>query len=144
MCKTIIFLIVILNIASFCYTQEAIIPSDLVVQNLTEQVTPTSEIVKLNYSQSYTKGRYDATTMHSSSGYFLGGVGAGLVLGLIGTAIIGFSAGGSQPDIIPENVDPNGYQAGYFKEAKSKNQESAWGGGLLGTVIVVAAVLALN
>src|SRR5687768_8945624 len=42
---------------------------------------------------SRSEGRNDATDQHGSAGWFLGGVGAGVALGLIGTgAIVGGSA----------------------------------------------------
>jgi len=142
--KKHVLLFAIIAMALFCFAQESAMPSYLLAQNGTEESVEIPKVTKLSYNQSYTKGFNDATMMHSSSGYMLGGVASGLLLGLIGTVIIGVAAGGSTPSYIPEEVDPSGYQAGYFKKAKSKNQGAAWGGGLLGTAIVVGLVLAAN
>lgn len=150
--KTSIILIVFITMASFCFavdypSEPDLIPPYLIAQNTTTENYGRSsplQPVRLSYNDSVRAGRQDAEEMHSSAGYFLGGVGAGLLLGLIGTVIIGVSAGGSQPDFIPENVDSRGYLSGYYKKAKSKNQGAAWGGGLLGTAVWVGIVIAAN
>jgi len=99
-------------------------------------------VQKLDYSSSYNNGYQDAATMHSTSGWMLGGVGSGLLLGLIGTGIIALAASGSEPGYIPENVDPMGYRAGYLKKSKSRNSGAAAVGGLIGTGVIVLLVLA--
>ena len=91
-------------------------------------------------------GRTDANTRHGSVGWFLGGVGAGVGLGLIGTGIItGASALGSpQPRQVPADVDENCYREGYRGRAKGKNVKSAFLGGLVGTGAWLAIYLANN
>lgn len=136
-----------------CFAQNSIecvgeIPSFMIAQNdgdyeeYEEHVVPTKKVKKLTYSSSYNRGIRDAESRHSTTGYFLGGVGSGIMLGLIGTAIIGIAAGGTSPDYIPNNVNQEGYISGYRKKAKSKNTLSAVGGGLLGTAVIVIAVVA--
>jgi len=89
------------------------------------------------------QGENAAATQHSSAGWFLGGVGSGVLLGLIGTGIItGASAlSNPQPKLIPENVDQQCYINGYSKKGKSKNIWGAFGGGLVGTAAFVTVIL---
>ena len=88
--------------------------------------------------------RIDAGSRHSSAGWFLGGVGSGVLLGLIGTGIITVTAAMSnpQPRLLPADVDGSCYINGYAKKAKSKNTWSALGGGLVGTAVFVLVYLA--
>ena len=91
-------------------------------------------------------GRTDANSRHGTVGWFLGGVGAGVGLGLIGTGIItGASALGSpQPRQVPGDVNENCYREGYRGRAKGKNVKSALLGGLVGTSAWLAIYLANN
>ena len=93
--------------------------------------------------KSKVQGENAAATQHSSTGWFLGGVGSGVLLGLIGTGIItGASAlSNPQPKLIPENVDQQCYINGYSKKGKSKNIWVSLGGGLVGTAAFVTVVL---
>ena len=86
---------------------------------------------------------------NTASGWsFTGGFGAGLVLGVVGTAVAYF---GQRPDPIPlqeiHRIAPKGqdFLAGYTnafeKSSKEKDQRAALGGGLLGTIVVVTIVL---
>jgi len=81
-----------------------------------------------------------------TGGWFAGGVGSGLVLGLIGTAVItiaahntGNNVPASQQSILA-NRPPDISQAfsqGYREKLKSKKRTSALTGGLLGTAVFV-------
>lgn len=97
------------------------------------------------YFQGLMDGKMAAQTGYSAGGWFLGGVGMGLLLGLIGTLIIGVaSTGGVEPPasrmmmIQDESKDYQvGFLEGYSKKAKGKKFGSALGGGLLGTLVWV-------
>jgi hypothetical protein len=81
-------------------------------------------------------------------GSFLGGLGGGLLLGLIGT---GIAWAAQSPSDLPVShaieAQPyggdyvTGLQSGYAAKTKSRKQGAAIGGGLLGTTIFVFAVL---
>ena len=94
------------------------------------------------------EGENAASTQHSSAGWFLGGVGSGVLLGLIGTGVVTAAAAMThpQPKLIPDNIkNQNCYINGYSKKGKSKNTLSALCGGLVGTaVFVVIYVSAQN
>jgi hypothetical protein len=85
------------------------------------------------------QGSMDASAQHSTSGWFLGGVGSGVLLGLIGTGVITGAAALSnpKPEFPPAGFDQNCYMHGYSKKAKSKNTISALVGGLTGTAVFV-------
>ena len=82
-------------------------------------------------------GRDDGESGHGTAGWFLGGVGAGIGLGLIGTGVItGASAlAGPQPQDIPSDMQESCYREGYRGKAKSKNVVSALLGGVTGTAV---------
>lgn len=102
-----------------------------------------------SFADGLLEGEMAASSSYSSSGWFLGGVGSGILLGLIGTLIIGLSAtsGDVKPDPIsyqmiqdyPEDYKM-GYLQGYDNKGESKRITAAVGGGLLGTLIFVALV----
>ncbi len=107
--------------------------------NETEDILPQ----RIDFGDSYIKGRNDAESMHTTGGWFAGGIASGLILGLIGTGIIGLAATGSDPIYIPENCDPHAYHIGYKAQSKTMNRNTALGGGLLGTAIAVVIVLSV-
>jgi hypothetical protein len=85
-----------------------------------------------------------------TGGWFAGGFGSGLLLGLIGTAVIYVSAGNSDISLPAERrlliatQSPEYQQAfevGYGEKVKSKRKGSALGGGLLGTATIVLVIL---
>lgn len=81
------------------------------------------------YYQGLMEGKVAAETGYSSGGWFLGGVGMGLLLGLIGTVIIGVASTGSvEPStarmmMIQEKPSDfqKGFLEGFSRKAKSKN-----------------------
>ena len=83
------------------------------------------------------KGRLDAASTHGTSGWFLGGVASGLVLGLIGAGIITGAAalGNPQPKQVPANMQTDCYREGFSSKAKNKNTISALLGGAVGAVV---------
>jgi hypothetical protein len=105
----------------------------------------SSEAVRGDCAASLTKGQQDASARHSSTGWMLGGLGSGILLGLIGTAITTGIAATSDPYpnplMIPGAIDTTCYMMGYHNKGKSKNTWSAFGGGLLGTGIFVMGYL---
>jgi hypothetical protein len=85
------------------------------------------------------EGEADAAAQHSSTGWFLGGVGSGLLLGLIGTGVITGAAAMThpKPEFPASGFNEKCYFHGYSSKAKKKNVWSALGGGLAGTAIFV-------
>jgi hypothetical protein len=100
---------------------------------------------KATCDSSTAAGREDASR-HGIAGWFIGGVGAGVALGLIGTgAIVGGSALTSpQPRQVPAGMDEACYRDGYRGRSKNKNILSALLGGLTGTAAWLVIVLANN
>ena len=85
-----------------------------------------------------------------TGGWFAGGVGSGVVLGLIGTAVITVAANNSSNNVPASQLSilatkrPDYSQAfarGYREKLKSKKRTSALTGGLLGTAAFVAIYL---
>ena len=91
-------------------------------------------------SLSRERGRADASDRHSALGWFVGGVGAGVGAGFIGTGVITAvpAFGSPQPKEIPANLEEGCYRDGYKSKAKSKNIVSALLGGAVGTAAFVA------
>lgn len=88
----------------------------------------------MNYNDSLIKGRLDAEKDHRSVVYFWYGVGAGALLPYLGIVISGLAADGSEPKIIPANVDESGYISGYHKKTKGYNRRAALIGSIMGTI----------
>lgn len=92
-------------------------------------------------------GGRELAASEGTGGWFAGGVGSGLVLGLIGTAIITVAANNSGNDVpasqqsILATKPPDYSEAfarGYREKLKSKKRTSALTGGLLGTAAFLA------
>lgn len=98
---------------------------------------------QMSCSESKTKGSNNANQEHSSVGWWLGGMGSGVMLGLIGTGLIwGIShASSPQPSTLPSNINADCYKDGYKREAKGSNKVGAGIGGLLGTAIFLLLVI---
>ena len=96
----------------------------------------------MDCERSRIEGENQARNAHSTSGWFLGGVGSGILLGLIGTGVITAASAMSkpQPKQIPSHVDSVCYVNGFTKEATTRNIRSAVGGGLVGTVVIVTII----
>ena len=95
--KHLFIIVLLVSAVALSFGQEASISEYMLALETTsgEEVEP--EVLRLAYNPSFTKGKADAELLHPSSGYFLGGVASGLLFGLIGTAVIGFAAGGDTP-----------------------------------------------
>lgn len=72
-----------------------------------------------------------------------GGFVSGVLLGLIGTAIIYAVASSTSVDVdrYPEGAEQSCYRDGYTAKAKSENSNDALIGGLLGTAVLVVLVV---
>jgi hypothetical protein len=141
--KHLYVVILLVSAIALSFAQEASIPEYMLAIETASDEEVEPDVTRLAYNPSFTKGKADAELLHPSSGYFLGGVASGLLFGLLGTAVIGFAAGGDTPDYIPDDVDTKGYMDGYFKKAKSKNRSAAWMGGLIGTAIRTGAFVVI-
>ena len=93
-----------------------------------------------------TRGREAASTTHNGSGWMIGGLASGVLLGLIGTAITYAIASSSTPEArsIPEGVEATCYRDGYVSRAKSMNTTNALTGGLIGTAVLVLIVISAS
>ena len=114
-----------------------IISTLLVLTLITSSVNAGELFAKSTCEDSKDKGRMSASQEHSSVGWWLGGIGSGVMLGLIGTgAIWGIShASSPQPSTIPSNIRNDCYKDGYKREAKGSNKVGAGVGGLIGTAL---------
>lgn len=93
-----------------------------------------------------TRGREAANNLHSGTGWMVGGIVSGVLLGLIGTGIVTAVASGSatQPSFVPEGVEAVCYREGYVSRARSRNTTSALAGGLIGTATLLILVVAAS
>ena len=89
--------------------------------------------------ESIINGGIDAGFKPRRIGWFAGGLGSGLTLGLIGTGAITFIASRTKPEpkTHPDEniVDIECYLYGYQEKARKKNIRLAIIGGLIGTAI---------
>ncbi len=99
---------------------------------------------KLSCEESMEKGAEAAEVEHRPGLWFGIGVAAGVEGVFIGTIIVAAIASSitPHPAYIPnENIlDENCYIRGYSEVAKRKNTRNAVGGGILGTVAIVATI----
>lgn len=93
-----------------------------------------------------TRGRQAANTLHSGSGWMIGGVASGVLLGLIGTGVITAIAASSSASTnhVPDGAEPACYREGYAGRARSVNTTSALTGGLIGTLALVIIVVSAS
>ncbi len=136
--KVFIVITIILSMCSLGFSEtlatiQSDVPSDAPLKSKTK-----------SYEDSFERGYEVARAKHSSGGWFLGGVGSGFLLGLLGTTIITIAADGESPNKVPKKYDEEGYTLGYYKKSKSKNKWSAFGGGLLGTALVVVLLSSME
>ncbi|MFP4681954.1 MAG: hypothetical protein ACLFQB_15890 [Chitinispirillaceae bacterium] len=90
-----------------------------------------------------TQGRMQAELNHSSSDWFWGGMGIGMLTFCMGGPfVIGAAANTNiHPDSIPGNTNSECFIEGYRKEVRKQNVESAAEGVKVGLGISVAVVL---
>jgi hypothetical protein len=99
--------------------------------------------------ESQFKGQQDAQSAHDSSGWFIGGLGAGFLFSLLGTGVTALVANSSfpMPQMLPseKDFDIPCYANGYQMQARAKDVGSVWTGGLIGSgvglVIVVGVIV---
>ena len=110
-------------------------------------VVPFALAEPMDCNESRAQGELDASMQHKTGGWFFGGVGSGMLLGLIGTGIITLAAGGSNPNpvIYPDedDVSVTCYVTGYQDKARKKSMWAAAGGGLVGTAVAVLVVVSI-
>ncbi len=101
-------------------------------------------------AESQFKGQQDAQAGHDSSGWFMGGMGAGLLFSLLGTGVTALVANSStpMPQMLPDknDFDLSCYASGYQIQARSKDVSSVWTGGLIGSgvgLVIIVGALAL-
>ena len=92
------------------------------------------------------RGRSDGSKT-STGGAFGIGVASGLLLGLIGTGIAYFAQGEPSPTAAQSAAIADAscrlaYEDAYGKEGKKKKRSSALTGGLIGTAVIVVAIVA--
>ena len=129
--KIIAFLVLIAYIPSFAFGMPVLlVPEDKVQSDST-------------CLSSQLRGRVDASKMHRSGNWFVGGFFSGVLLGLIGTGLTTAiaAASGPTPESVPEDegIDMVCYVNGYEKKGRNKNILHTALGGLLGTAIFVTA-----
>src|SRR5262245_10694355 len=83
--------------------------------------SPLSRLFSDTCEDDRLRGREAASGTHSGSGWMLGGLASGLVLGLIGTGIMYAVASSSSSEVerVPDGVDASCFRAGYTAKAKS-------------------------
>jgi hypothetical protein len=106
--------------------------------------TPLLRYLSLDCDVDRMRGREAAGLNHASSSWMIGGVLSGVLLGLIGTAVVYAVASSSAVEVqsIPEGVEAACYRDGYVSRARAKNSSDALVGGLLGTAVLVLLVVA--
>jgi hypothetical protein len=107
---------------------------------------PLARVPTVDCELDRTLGRQAASALHSGSGWMIGGVASGVLLGLIGTGIITAVAASSSASTnhVPANVEPLCYRDGYASRAKSMNTTSALTGGLIGTLALVVILISAS
>lgn len=119
------------------------------IDNAANRVAPPTNADASSVSLAITEG-HELAGAEGTSGWFIGGVGSGLVLGLIGTAIITVTAHNSSSDIPASRqsllaMKPPEYSQAfaraYRERVKSRKRNSALGGGLVGTAAFLVIYL---
>ena len=108
--------------------------------------TPLLRHLTVDCDLDRTRGREAASASHNGSGWMIGGLASGVLLGLIGTAISYAIASSSSPEVghVPEGVEAACYRDGYVSRAKSMNTTNALTGGLIGTAVLVLIVISAS
>ena len=103
-------------------------------------------------TERFLQGRVDGrlfAEQASTSGRFVGGLGAGMLLGLIGTGIayaVADNDGITTPDeALLRGAGDQGYltgfEEGYAQRLRARRKSAALGGGLLGTGVIVLIIV---
>lgn len=131
-----LLLIIVYPATSFAFFQ---LPAASMPLALTPPAEAAPDSAAEDCIASRAHGHRDADNMHSSKKWFFGGFCSGVILGLIGTAIITVGARTTNPfpKDVPANVNEACYVNGYEAKGKSKNAWSAFDGGLIGTAILI-------
>jgi len=113
-----------------------VLPVALIAQQ--EESVP----MKLDYNKGYAQGQEEGSRV-SQGGWIAGGLAGGFLGGCIGGGIVWLIASGDTPPYIPEGPGEyeRGYIDGYKQSTKSKKQQNALIGGLIGTAAAVTIVL---
>ena len=125
------------------YTLPAFADMDDTEEPKAEQTSaPTDDS---SYMSCHSRGKLDARATNTG-GSFVGGFCGGVVLGLIGAAIVVVAQSEPEPPplaLIELQTDEcrYAYLEAYHSAGKSKKQSSAILGGLLGTVVIVTILL---
>lgn len=133
---------------------EALAPLPASVQGLEIEGIQLAQAAGQSAAKIYTyrdglmRGEMAAKSSHSTGSSLAGGLVWGFGLGIVGTGIGYFTTGTSDPPAremvsIQDKGDDyiQGFIAGYRDKARSKNKSAKLGGGLLGTLFIVALVL---
>jgi hypothetical protein len=98
--------------------------------------------MKLDYQKGYAQGQTEGSGV-GQGGWMAGGLAGGFLGGCIGGGIVWLVASGDTPSHIPDGPGEfqRGYIEGYKASTKSKKQQNAMIGGLIGTAVAVTVVL---
>jgi len=139
-----IFFILLNNILLFGQLK-----ADLNAGNLTtikvRVLNNSTEVSKTDSISSFLMGITEAEQTHSSKKWFYSGIGAGIFFQLHGTALTTIIAyyDKDYPEVIPIQCDKYGYIDGFVQKSRESNRNAAFKGGLVGTGVTVAVVLAV-
>ncbi len=105
----------------------------------------STEVSKTDSISSFLMGITEAEQTHSSNKWFYSGLGAGIFFQLHGTAVTTIIAyyDKDYPEVIPIQCNKYGYIDGFVQKSRESNRNAAFKGGLVGTGVTVAAVLAV-
>jgi len=140
--RRVVSLLVVVALLTL-YISPAVADVDDTVDPTTEQTSaqPDDE----SYMSCHSRGKLDASAT-STGGSFVGGFCGGVLLGLIGAAIVVVAQ--SEPDppalvMLELQTDEcrYAYLEAYHSAGKSKKQTSALLGGLVGTAVIVTILL---
>lgn len=107
--------------------------------------TPEARVLAVlaGCKESRSLGKQAADSLHSSKGWFWGGVGSGFLFPPVGTGVLILMAlqPVESPVSIPTGVEEDCYRRGYQSMCHQKDVAYALLGGALGTGVVIAIVL---
>jgi len=116
----------------------------IILLPLTLWAQDTESVPKvLDYNDGYAEGQVDGEHIDQKS-WMAYGCGGGFLLGCLGGGGVWLLAGsGDNPKVIPEGPGEfrRGYIDGYKDATKSKKQQNALIGGLVGTAVAVVIIV---